>query len=147
MFNSFFKKIFLNNYCRGYRWNNSVGIFHRVEKELRRTPLQLLNRRRNNSVGIFKRVEKKLRKTSLQLLNHQRNNFIGIFQRVEKQLMQTSLQLTKGITDGLKRIIVFWHAWFVCKNIGKFINDRLTDRLEITNEFFFTNIFRPWFRR
>jgi len=59
----------------------------------------------------------------LQLLAHRQNKFVGIFQRVWKELLQMSLQLideitygypvgdmlnsTKGITDIVKRIILF----------------------------------------
>jgi hypothetical protein len=42
------------------------------------------------------------------------------------------LNISEGITDGLKRINFFRHARPVYKAIGKFINDGLTNKSEIT---------------
>ena len=38
------------------------------------------------------------------------------------------LNSIKRITDGMKRVNFFWHTFCTCEVIGKFINDRLTDR-------------------
>ena len=47
------------------------------------------------------------------------------------------LQLTDEIIDRLKRIFFLRRPWFVCKAIGKFINDKL----EIIDEHFPNGLF------
>jgi len=47
-------------------------------------------------------------------------------------LISDILNIIEGITDGLKHVIFFWRACPVYKVIGKFINDELINRPEIT---------------
>jgi hypothetical protein len=51
------------------------------------------------------------------------------------------LNSKERITNGLKRVIVFWCAWSVCKAIIKFLNDELTDRPEFIDDHFFSGFF------
>ena len=44
-------------------------------------------------------------------------------------------------TNEIKHVNFFWHALFVCKSVGQFITDKLSNRLEIINESFFDELF------
>jgi hypothetical protein len=114
-------------------------IFQRVGIELHQMSLILLTHRQNKSVDIFKRVEKELLQISLQLLTYQWN-YIRFVCRWYAKLYRGNYWWNE--TNNF-----FLHACSVYKAITKFINDRLTNRPEIVNKRFPSDVSRSWSRR